>query len=150
MSADSADRLANQLLQTTQKLARIQARRLLREQRVAMKARMKERRSAMRRRLELGDVVIRAGFGEWSTMELLGLLLEARDHFPGTPETLTALRQRAERFLSQQGQLVRAERSEHNPDAAATTVAEADKDAGERGDRGKAPAWLATTEENSS
>jgi len=74
----------------THRLAQLQAQTFLRDKRLAARQRTKQRRETAQRRAAFGDVVMAAGFAEWSEDELLGMLLAARDHF-GTSATARRL-----------------------------------------------------------
>jgi hypothetical protein len=76
---EATERLRTQIDRSTQKLAQLQARKLIFEQRDASRARLASRRVETRRKIELGDLVIAAGAGDLDGTELVGALLSYRD-----------------------------------------------------------------------
>lgn len=99
MSSTYADRLTNQLLKTTRKIADHQANRLAHERLVAIRSRKKERRVRLRRRIELGIAVERAGLAGWNTMEIVGVLLESKDRIGLSRTQRMAAQKRGELLL---------------------------------------------------
>lgn len=133
------EQLTERIQNATERLAALKAKELLRQLRAQQRAASLARKDGSKQRQAFGAAVMDAGFGQWHELEVLGLLLDAKERLPGTPETLATLRQRAGRFLAQHGRLAIAERPEH----ATAVVAGAEK-------KGRAPAWLATETGNSS
>lgn len=99
MSSTYADRLTNQLLKTTRKIADHEANRLAHERLVAIRSRKKERRVRLRRRICFGTIVERAGLGEWEVAEVLGVLVEAKDRVGRSPTMRLAARKRGAQLL---------------------------------------------------
>jgi hypothetical protein len=145
------EQLTERIQNATERLAALKAKELLRQLRAQQRAALLARRDDGKQKLAFGQAVVDAGLSQLHQLEVLGLLLDAKDRLPKTPETLAALRQRAGRFLALQGRLVLAERPEDDADAVMATDAKTNQAPGKRGGgAGKAPAWLATTGENSS
>lgn len=99
MSSSYADRLANRLLQTTRKIASLQANRLARERRVAVRSRRKERRARLRRRIELGGAVERAGLADWKLTEIVGALVQVNERIGASKTQRMAAQKRGEQRL---------------------------------------------------
>lgn len=99
MSSTYADRLANRLVQTTRKIADLQANRLAQERLVAVRLRKKERRARLRRRIELGIAVERAGLAGWNTMEIVGALMDVRDRIGASKTQRMAAQKRGELLM---------------------------------------------------
>lgn len=79
----------------TERLAQLQVQRMLKQMRLAAAARVRERKLVARRRLELGEAIDRAGFADWSTIDVMGLLLIARDRFGDAETARRLMRERA-------------------------------------------------------
>ena len=97
--SSSADRLTQQLLQTAQKIARVQANGLLRDRRVVLRSKQKERQARLRRRIELGSAIEVAGLSDWKLAELVGALLDARDRIGASKTQRMAAQKRGEQQL---------------------------------------------------
>ncbi len=108
----------DQLYRAAQRAAQREAKSLLKALRRAHAEKEKARRRHARRRTELGEAVLKAGCGDWPTLEVLGALLDAVERYGHSPTQRLALRQRAEVFVqtSKGGLLAPAAR----PDTAAT------------------------------
>jgi hypothetical protein len=63
--------------------------------------RSSERRALARRRVELGDAVIKAGCGDWLPAEIVGVLLDARERIGGSSTQRLGMRKRGEAHLGQ-------------------------------------------------
>lgn len=99
MSSSAADRLTQQLLQTTQKIASLQANRLARERRVVLRSKQKERRARLRRRIELGIAVERAGMADWKLTEIVGALVQVNERIGASKTMRMAAQKRGEQSL---------------------------------------------------
>lgn len=99
MSSTYADRLANRLVQTTRKIADLQANRLAHERLVAVRLRKKERRARLRRRIELGSAIETAGLSDWKVAELVGALLDLRDRIGASKTQRMAAQKRGEQHM---------------------------------------------------
>lgn len=75
------ERLTARIAATTHRLGQLKARELLREMRATERRRSSERRTLARRRVELGDAILKAGCGDWDVMEIVGTLVDARERF---------------------------------------------------------------------
>lgn len=94
------ERLAEQIAATTRRLGQLKARELLREMRATDRRRSSERRALARRRVELGDAVLKAGCGDWLPAEIVGVLLDARERFGSSSTQRLGMRKRGEAHLS--------------------------------------------------
>lgn len=99
MDASADGKLARRIASKTEQLGQLVARRLLREQREAMKERARQRRADLERRKELGGAVLAAGLDDWSVSEVVGLLLEGQDHLGYSPTMRLGVRKRGEAYL---------------------------------------------------
>jgi len=93
-------RLAEQISTTMRRLGQLKARELRREMRAADRQRSSERRALARRRVELGDAVIKAGCGDWAVSEIVGVLVDARDRIGGSSTQMLGMRKRGEAWLA--------------------------------------------------
>lgn len=99
MSARS-DKLAQRLALTTERLASLRAEQLQRELRAAYLAKQRARRIALRRRLDLGGAVLTAGCGEFAMVEVIGLLLDAKERVGPSPTMKLAMRKKGQDWLA--------------------------------------------------
>lgn len=97
---EGRDRTTVQIQRTVQRLAQLQARRALAEMRRVAQARARARKRDARRHQELGAAIESAGFSDWPGVDVMGLLLVARDHF-GEAETARKLMRDRARQASQ-------------------------------------------------
>lgn len=93
------DAIAAKIERATQRVAQLQARRALREMRLATMARARARKHDARRKYELGESVLLAGLVDWQAAELVGLLLDGKDRFGASPTMRMGLRKRGEEHL---------------------------------------------------
>ena len=77
MSASA--KINQRVAEMTDRLATLKSRQLLRELQLEQKARELIRKRDARRRWELGTAILEAGFGEWHALEVVGVLLEAKE-----------------------------------------------------------------------
>lgn len=87
--------MAERIGRATQRLAQLQARRMLKDMRLASAARTRARKLVARRRFELGEAIDRAGFEDWAAADVVGLLLVAKDHFGDAESARKLMRERA-------------------------------------------------------
>lgn len=83
----------------TERLAVLKARQLLREMREHKKAREAAQRAAVQRRMELGHATFLAGMEDYSSEEVVGLLLDAKERLGHSPTQRLALKKRGEEWL---------------------------------------------------
>ena len=95
MSDIEQDPIAARIERATSRLAQLQARRMLKDMRLASAARVQARKLATRRRFELGEAIDRAGFADWAAADVMGLLLVARDQFGDAETARSLMRERA-------------------------------------------------------
>jgi hypothetical protein len=86
----------DQLYRAAQRAAQREAKSLLKALRRAHAEKANARRAQARRRTELGEAVLKAGCGDWQTMEVVGALMDAVQRYGHSPTQRLALRQRAE------------------------------------------------------
>lgn len=111
--AMSASAKINQrVAEMTDRLATLKSRQLLRELQFEQRARELIRKRDARRRWEIGTAVLEAGFGDWHALEVVGVLLEAKERIGDSPTQRLAVRIRAEGHLHR-GR--RTERSAQKP-----------------------------------
>lgn len=108
----STDVLETRIVKMTHRLAALEARRLLRERQHAAQARKAE----TRRRIELGGAVIAAGCGEWTTAEVIGLIVKGREEAGSSPTMRMAFRQEGESVLASQSGKPRPKATARNED----------------------------------
>lgn len=101
--SSASDRFNERVAAATKRLAALKARQLMREIREANSARQRARRQEMRRRLELGGAVLAAGCGEFTVVEVIGLLLDSRDRVEASPTMRLALRKRGQEWFASLG-----------------------------------------------
>jgi len=99
MSARS-DKLSQRLALTTERLASLKAQQLERELRTAYVAKQRARRIELRRRLDLGKAVLTAGCGELAMVEVIGLLLDAKERVGPSPTMKLAMRKKGQDWLA--------------------------------------------------
>ena len=107
---------AERIGRATTRLAQLQARQLLQDMRKAPAARARERKLVARRRFVHGEAVETAGLGDWSNMEVLGLLLLARQHFGESTTSRRLMEARAQDHMD--GRPVRGAQCDASPTAA--------------------------------
>lgn len=90
----------DQLYRAAQRAAQREAKSLLKALRRALAEKAKARRAQARRRTGLGEAVLKAGCGDWETLEVVGALMDAVQRYGHSPTQRLALRQRAEAALS--------------------------------------------------
>lgn len=95
MSVIRQDPLTARIGRATERLAQLQARQKLKQLRLASAARTRERKLVARRRFELGEAIDKAGFSDWSAVDVMGLLLVARDQFGDADAARRLMRERA-------------------------------------------------------
>ncbi|MEO5625683.1 MAG: hypothetical protein ABIQ70_06735 [Dokdonella sp.] len=99
MSARS-DKLTQRLALTTERLTSLKAQQLERELRTAYVAKQRARRVELRRRLDLGKAVLTAGCGEFAMVEVVGLLLDAKERVGPSPTMRLAMRKKGQDWLA--------------------------------------------------
>lgn len=99
MSARS-DKLTERVANATQRLAALKARQLLRELRAEHQAKQRARRNELRRRFDFGAAVLTAGCGEFAAVEVIGLLLDAKQRIGTSPTMRLAARKRGQDWLA--------------------------------------------------
>lgn len=97
MSASA--KINQRVAEMTDRLATLKSRQLMRELQFEQRARELIRKRDARRRWELGTAILEAGFGEWHALEVVGVLLEAKERIGDSPTQRLAVRIRAERHL---------------------------------------------------
>lgn len=97
MSAST--KINQRVAEMTDRLATLKSRQLLRELQLEHQARELLRKREARRRWELGTAILEAGFGEWHALEVVGVLLEAKERIGDSPTQRLAVRIRAEGHL---------------------------------------------------
>lgn len=97
MSASA--KISQRVADMTDRLATLKSRQLLRELQLEQRARELIRKRDARRRWELGTAILEAGFGEWHALEVVGVLLDAKERFGDSPTQRLAVRIRAESHL---------------------------------------------------
>jgi len=100
MDARADVNLERRIASKTEQLGQLVARRMLRKQREAIRARARQRLVDLERRKELGGAVLAAGLGDWSVSEVVGLLLEGQDHLGHSPTMRLGVRKRGETHLA--------------------------------------------------
>lgn len=93
------DPITARIERATSRLAQLQARRMLKDMRLASAARTRTRKLVARRRFELGEAIDRAGFADWAAADVMGLLLVARDQFGDADAARKLMRERAKQGL---------------------------------------------------
>ena len=93
------ERLTARIAATTRRLGQLKARELLREMRATDRRRSSERRALARRRVELGDAILKAGCGDWLPAEIVGVLLDARERFGSSSTQRLGMRKRGEAWI---------------------------------------------------
>jgi len=83
----------------TERLAVMKARQLLREMREQKKARDSARRIGTQRRMELGHATFMAGVENYSSEEVVGMLLDAKERLGHSPTQRLAIRKRGEEWM---------------------------------------------------
>lgn len=104
MSASA--KINQRVAEMTDRLATLKSRQLMRELQLEQRARELIRKRDARRRWEIGTAVLEAGFGDWHALEVVGVLLEAKERIGDSPTQRLAVRIRAE------GRLYRRRRPE--------------------------------------
>jgi len=99
MSAHT-DKLTERVASATERLAKLKARQLLREMRTEHQAKRLARRTDLRRRLDLGGAVLTAGCGDFVMVEVIGLLLDAKERIGNSPTMRLAARKRGQDWLA--------------------------------------------------
>jgi hypothetical protein len=94
------ERLTAQIASTTRRLGQLKARELLREMKAADRQRLSERHALARRRVELGDAVLKAGCGDWLPAEIVGVLLDTRDRIGRSSAQRLGMRKRGEAWMA--------------------------------------------------
>ena len=94
LNAPHADKLTEQVVRATQRLAQLRARQLLRQLRAASQAKAKARQADFRRRIQFGGAVIAAGLGNWEVSEIVGVLLDGRERCGSSPTLRMSMRKR--------------------------------------------------------
>ncbi|GMV29154.1 MAG: hypothetical protein AMXMBFR59_12790 [Rhodanobacteraceae bacterium] len=89
------------LLRATREVSQAQAKELLQEMRAKAKLKEAARKNEFRRRLAMGEVVSHAGLDDWSTAEVLGLLLEGKERVGASPTMRLGMKQRGEQHTHQ-------------------------------------------------
>ncbi len=105
MSAST--KISQRVADMTHRLATLKSRQLLRELQVEQRAKELARKRDARHRQEIGAAVLEAGFGDWHALEVVGVLLDAKERIGDSPTQRLAVRLRAE------GHLHRRRRREH-------------------------------------
>lgn len=106
---DKHDIVRDRLLKATERAAQAKARTLLKAMRRAHSEKVQSRKAQARRHTELGEAVVSAGLGHWSTPELVGGLLEVHRRFNHSPTQRLVLKQAGEARLAQRGERDTAE-----------------------------------------
>ena len=100
MDASADGKLARRIASKTEQLGQLVARRLLREQRKAMRARAQARRAESQKRMAFGKAVVDSGCEQWSVSELVGVLLDARARIGASATQMLGMRKRGEAHLN--------------------------------------------------
>ena len=99
MSSPS-DKLNERVASATQQLAALKARQLMREMRAAHLAKQRARRQETRRRMELGGAVLTAGCGDFTVVEVIGMLLDSKERVGASPTVRLAIRKRGQEWFA--------------------------------------------------
>lgn len=100
MSGESTgDRLAEQIARSTQRLAQMKARQLLKLLRAEAQARSIVRRKEMQQRMISGAAVVSAGCSDLDAAEIVGSLLYVRERMDASATMRSTLRKRGQQHL---------------------------------------------------
>lgn len=117
------------LLRATREVSQAQAKELLQEMRAKAKLKEAARKNEFRRRLAMGEVVSHAGLDDWSTAEVLGLLLEGKERVGASPTMRLGMKQRGEHVLQSAPRCRLHSHSPQTPPAAPTALSAPDNSA---------------------
>jgi len=93
------DTHAERVARATQRLAMLKARQLLREMRAERRTREAARRQTHQRRMALGYAAFMAGVEDYTTEEVVGMLLDAKERLGHSPTQRLAMRKRGEEWM---------------------------------------------------
>jgi hypothetical protein len=99
MSAHT-DKLTERVASATERLAALKARQLLRELRAEHQAKRRARRNDVRRRLDLGGAVLTAECGDFTLVEVIGLLIDAKERLGPSPTMMLAMKKKGQERLA--------------------------------------------------
>lgn len=97
--SSSSDKLSERVASATQRLAALKARQLMREMRNAHLAKLRARREERRKRLEFGGAVLTAKCTDFSSVEIVGLLLDGKERVGASPTMRLAIRKKGQEWL---------------------------------------------------
>lgn len=92
---------ADRVARATERLAVLKARQLLREMREQKKKREATQRLNVQRRMELGHASFLAGVEDYTSAEVVGMLLDAKERLGHSPTQRMAMKKRGEEWLRQ-------------------------------------------------
>lgn len=81
------------------RISQLETRLLLLKRREALRQRIQARREERALRQELGRAVVLAGFGEWGSAEIIGVLLDGMERIGNSPTMKLGMKQRGEEHL---------------------------------------------------
>lgn len=98
----NGDKHTDAVAKATQRLAMLKARQLLRELRAQKRNRAAEQRRSLQRRMELGHAVLLADVDGYSSEEIVGMLLDAKERLGHSPTQRLAMKKRGEEWMDRQ------------------------------------------------
>lgn len=100
----SDQRMTEQILRATQRVAQLRARQLLKELRAQNRRAVNDRQTALRQKLAMGASVLSAGCGDLTAAELVGMLRHGRERMDASPTARAVLEKRGLEYLAERQQ----------------------------------------------